>query len=450
MPNCNTVVLDVGCHLANPNRHRIPKGSHQYQRYLKMAKRYTGLEELEDALVPPPQPIVELVATMETDSTVGRTDSAAACDESAAVSAAASPFAASSADAFAASSTATCPSAAASADASTAAPNTACPSPAAGSAKGPSVSANEEECAGDASDEEEAGGSVSRDTESEEEFSETTNLSSTQYFTAKIPTSNRHRWLILFYEYLSRPTAGDKKQTIRLQHARQMRNLLEALDPAGDAILCLMNHEGDAVWRLWVKPHLNATTKKPGTIISYLTSYEKFLTLVTHERFNKKAPAIHPSYMKDFSNTLKDLKGWRSVVDNQSYDVKNQPIVDESEGLLTLEELNKIKSSSTYNQAERLLIQAGRGKDLDMKEFILVRDPPDQVLAGHRHPAWTVEQRHTEGVRRREGRGWQQGNAGGQAQMRPERTCHLSNAPATLQVHGDLRVENKARLCQTQ
>lgn len=153
-----------------------------------------------------------------------------------------------------------------------------------------------------------------------------------------------------------------------------MRNLLEALDPAGDDILCLMNHEGDAVWRLWVKPHLNARTKKPGTIISYLTSYEKFLTLVTHERFNKKAPAIHPSYMKDFSNTLKDLKGWRPVVDSQSYDVKNQRMVDESEGLLTLEELNKMKSSSTYNQAERLLIQAGRGKDLDMKEFILVRD----------------------------------------------------------------------------
>lgn len=160
MPNCNTVVLDVGRHLANPNRHGIPKGSRQYQRYLKMAKQYTGLEELEDALVPPPQPIVELVATMETDSTVGRADSAAACDnESAAVSAAAS------ADAFAASSTATCPSAAASADASAAAPDTACPSPAAGSAKGPSVAANEKECAGDASDEE-AGGSVSRDTES--------------------------------------------------------------------------------------------------------------------------------------------------------------------------------------------------------------------------------------------------------------------------------------------
>ncbi|KAJ7391698.1 hypothetical protein OS493_017395 [Desmophyllum pertusum] len=60
-----------------------------------------------------------------------------------------------------------------------------------------------------------------------------------------------------------------------------MRNLLEAVDPAGDDILCSLDHQDAAVWKMWVKPNLDAKTKKPGTIFPYLTSYEKFLIFVT-------------------------------------------------------------------------------------------------------------------------------------------------------------------------
>jgi len=127
------------------------------------------------------------------------------------------------------------------------------------------------------------------------------------------------------------------------------------------------------VWSGWVKPHLKAGTKKPGTLISYLTSYEKFLSFVTHERFNKTAPPIHPNHLPMFGTILKDLKGWRSIVDSQSYQVKNQRMVDETEGLLTLEELTEIKTSTYYNDAIRLAIQARRGKDLTLAEFVMVR-----------------------------------------------------------------------------
>lgn len=153
-----------------------------------------------------------------------------------------------------------------------------------------------------------------------------------------------------------------------------MRKLLEAIDPGGDDITCLLANEGDEVWSGWVEPHLKAGTKKPGTLISYLTSYEKFLSFVTHERFNKTAPPIHPNHLPTFGTILKDLKGWRSVVDSQSYQVKNQCMVDETEGLLTLEELREIKTSAHYNTAIRLAIQAGRGKDLTLAEFVIVRD----------------------------------------------------------------------------
>ena len=198
--------------------------------------------------------------------------------------------------------------------------------------------------------------------------------SATQYFTCAHPKTNHHRWLVGFYQYLTRPTAGDKKQAIRLQHAAQMQKLLEAIDPGGDDITCLLANEGDEVWSGWVRPHLKAGTKKPGTLISYLTSYEKFLSFVTHERFNKRAPPIHPNHLPTFDTILKDLKGWRSVVDSQSYQVKNQRMVDETEGLLTLEELREIKTSAHYNNAIRLSIQAGRGKDLTLTEFVIVRD----------------------------------------------------------------------------
>lgn len=73
------------------------------------------------------------------------------------------------------------------------------------------------------------------------------------------------------------------KKSIRLQHAEQMRILFEYLDPKGDDIACLAQDEGDAVWKRWVKPTLNSGSKKLGTVVSYLTTFEKFPTYVpTH------------------------------------------------------------------------------------------------------------------------------------------------------------------------
>ncbi|KAL9977966.1 hypothetical protein ACROYT_G015435 [Oculina patagonica] len=146
--------------------------------------------------------------------------------------------------------------------------------------------------------------------------------------------------------------AGDKKRSIQLQHASQMWNLLEAVDPGGDDILCLLKDGGDIVWKAWVKPNLESHEYKPGTIISYLTSYEKFLIFVTHQRFNKEAPPLHADNSKLFDIIKNDLKGWRSTVDSKSHEHKNKRFVEESDGLLTLKELDKIKSSKTYSEEE--------------------------------------------------------------------------------------------------
>lgn len=61
------------------------------------------------------------------------------------------------------------------------------------------------------------------------------------------------------------------------------------------------------------------------------------------------------------------------MVDQQSYSIKNKRLVDETEGLLTLE-LTQIKSSVVYNQAIRVIIQAGQGTEPTLKEFLLVWD----------------------------------------------------------------------------
>lgn len=153
-----------------------------------------------------------------------------------------------------------------------------------------------------------------------------------------------------------------------------MRKLLEAIDPAGDDILILTKDDGDCVWMRWVKPNLESKKYKAGTIISYLTSFEKFLTFVTHQRFNATAPPIHADYIQLFKTIKEDLAGWRSTVDGKCHEERNQRFVDESEGLLTLQELDKIKASKTYGEPRRIIIQAGKRVEPSLKEFLLAQD----------------------------------------------------------------------------
>ena len=406
VPVCNAIVIDVGRHLVNPLTHGIAKNSHEYQHLLRLAKPYMGLAEMEGNLFAPAPTILEQrqdssascslsathphadkedsVTEPPAPSVSASTAHPSARDEVSASqppAASASETAANAADSQSAKPTSATPSAAVprsasvtasnAADSQSAKPTSATPSALvprspAQSCQGspppaPSASEQPEEvsegCADDA----------------EEDFAAAQG-SAMQYFTCTSPKTNRHRWLVVFYQYLTRPTAGDKKQAIHLQHATQMRKLLEAIDPGGDDITCLLANEGDVDWSGWVKPHLKAATKKPGTLISYLTSYEKFLSFVTQEWFNKTAPPIHPNHLPTFGTILKDLKGSQSVVDAQSYQVKNQRMVDETEGLLTLEELQEIKTFAHYNDAVRLAIQAGRGKDLTLAVFVMVRD----------------------------------------------------------------------------
>ena len=106
---------------------------------------------------------------------------------------------------------------------------------------------------------------------------------------------------------------GDKEKSIRLQHAGQMRILLEYLDPKGDDISCLAQDEGTVVWKRWVKPTLNSGSKKEGTVISYLTTFEKFLSYVTNPHYNRSGPPLHPGYIDTFRQVLPESKDGGSL-----------------------------------------------------------------------------------------------------------------------------------------
>lgn len=384
VPGCDRVVLNVSRHLCNPTMHGMTKGSREVQRLVRMAKQYTGLAELDDALNTPPPPIVEERAPLDQNSNEDVSDEDNHEDDD-------------------------LPSQEEQEEDDEEEDEEEGDEEEGDEEQHSSEVINEddeededdlddhddddghvfEDDQEDGHDDEDLASQGDKDEEDQEEDEE--DQPRYEYFTDPKPQNNRHKWLVCFFEFLTRPSAGDKKQSIRLQHASQMRNLLEAIDPDGDDILCLLQDDGDVVWRAWVKPNLENNTYKPGTIISYLTSYEKFLGFVTHQLFNKKAPPLHGEDLEFFQVVMSDLKGWRSTVDSQSHAHKNKRFVDESDGLLTIQELDKIKRSMTYSEAQRVIIQAGQGKDSTLKEFLLARLPSHEVLTRHWYTPWPTE-----------------------------------------------------------
>jgi len=245
VPLCGAIVIDVGRHLVNPSTHGISKNSREYQRLLRLAKPYTGLAEMEGNLAAPAPTIVEL-----------RQDSSASCslsathphadEEDSGTQHPVPSLSASTAHPSTSKVSANQPPAASvtasnAADTHSARPSSATPSAAVAQSPAQSRQGSPPPAASASEQPEEASEDCAED--AEEDFAAAQG-SATQYFTAASPKTNRHCWLVGFYQYLTRPTAGDKKQAVRLQHAAQMRKLLEAIDPGGDDITCLLENEG--------------------------------------------------------------------------------------------------------------------------------------------------------------------------------------------------------------
>ena len=119
---------------------------------------------------------------------------------------------------------------------------------------------------------------------------------------------------------------------------------------------------------------LDGKKEKPGTIVSYLTSYEKFLSYVTNDCYSRFGPPLQEDNKKVFATVLSEIKRWRSTVDSQTQDVQNQRYLDETEGLLTAEELLQLKLSKPFTEAQKILKQAAVGGELTQQQFTNARD----------------------------------------------------------------------------
>ena len=152
-----------------------------------------------------------------------------------------------------------------------------------------------------------------------------------------------------------------------------MRILLEYLDPKGDDISCLAQNEGDAVWKRWVKPTLNSESKA-GTVISYMTMFEKILSFVTNPCYNHCGPPLHPSYIDTCREVLPEINGWRSTVDSHTQAEQNQRFMDESDTLITPAEKAELKTTEPYVEGLKVLNKADQGKVLSFQEYLDAKD----------------------------------------------------------------------------
>ena len=199
------------------------------------------------------------------------------------------------------------------------------------------------------------------------------------YFEEQEPKTNRHKWLCQFYRYLFTPAAGFHKDKNRLQHACQVKRLIEETDPHGDDILFLVEDEGDRVWVNWVIPHLQK--RKAGTLKSYLTSFEMFLEYASKKGKRPHLPVLDMEVKNQLFDFCNSLKKWRRCITKETTGAKWDRCLDESEHLLTSKEDEEILSSNSAVDGRAALAAADQAEDTkglsitqycDARDFLIV------------------------------------------------------------------------------
>ena len=200
-------------------------------------------------------------------------------------------------------------------------------------------------------------------------------LTNAMFFEDPKPSTDRQRWLCGFYKYLALHDAGHRKRQQRIQHASQMRLLLEAMAPQEDSLECLEEDNGDSVWLRWVEKHLQEHTKAPGTLASYLTSMQLFLTFVTGRKYDPQSLPPLPSTLKQtFLDIIPALRGWRACVDSFTQDSQMRKYIAECDSLITIDEVKKLRTSKPYVEGAAAIKKAEKGGNLSLREFTLARD----------------------------------------------------------------------------
>ena len=201
------------------------------------------------------------------------------------------------------------------------------------------------------------------------------------YFKETEPNSNRHKWLIAYYKYLFTPSAGFHKERNRLQHASQVKTILEETDPKGDDIVFLAEEEGNRVWVDWVVPNLKK--KGAGTLKSYLTSLQMFLEYATKKGKRPNLPSLSDEDRNTLSDLAGSLKGWWRHITKKTSSAEWDKYLDECEHLLTNKEVHDIMNSEAAVEGRKALIAAETAEcvdDLTIAQYCAARDMLNATL----------------------------------------------------------------------
>ena len=85
-------------------------------------------------------------------------------------------------------------------------------------------------------------------------------------------------------------------------------------------------------------------------------------------------PPLHPSFKQAFIDLIPALKGWCCTVDSATQPQQLQRHLNEADNIITSEYLQLLRDSKPYTEGTKLIIDAGQGKRLSVKEFVAARD----------------------------------------------------------------------------
>ena len=152
------------------------------------------------------------------------------------------------------------------------------------------------------------------------------------------------------------------KERNRVQHACQVKRILEETDPHGSDIVFLTEEEGNRVWVDWIIPQLKK--RKPGTLKSYLTSFELFLEFVSKKGKRPNLPELDVEVKNQLFDLCNSLKKWRRCITKETSSAKWDRYLDESDHLLTNEEVEDIMSLKPAADGRAALAAADQADDI--------------------------------------------------------------------------------------
>lgn len=128
--------------------------------------------------------------------------------------------------------------------------------------------------------------------------------------------TQRGHFLSQFYFFLMHGVGGSIREEQTLLHVRQVHMILEAMDPDGKDLCCLIRNNSMDIWTEFLKPNLDDGTLKGNTLKAYLKSLELFGQFIERGIFykktyltdeEKKSLIALPNVVKDYSKSIHHL-----------------------------------------------------------------------------------------------------------------------------------------------